>query len=177
MHLVVDLLSSLYSTPVCRFRLMSCGKFILFFLTFLSSCILCYLSFLLLLNIILLSITNMTGITYILPQLDLALLAHMMFSFIHILYCHNLISHCWCSFLYIFYSVTTWSRTAVTYYDVLFVYIFYTVTALVYIYCMILLYSDLSPTILTEVAQQGNIVAPWGWHCFAETCRSHCISK
>jgi hypothetical protein len=40
-----------------------------------------------------------------------------------------------------------------------FVYIFYTVTVLVYIYCMILLYSDLSPTLLTEVAQQGNIVA------------------
>jgi hypothetical protein len=38
-----------------------------------------------------------------------------------------------------------------------FVYIFYTVTVLVYIYCIILLYSDLSPTILTEVAQQGSL--------------------
>jgi hypothetical protein len=52
------------------------------------------------------------------------------------------------------------SRTAGTYYDVIFVYIFYTVTVLAYIYGMILLYSDLSPTILTEVAQQGIIVAP-----------------
>jgi hypothetical protein len=38
---------------------------------------------------------NTIGITYILPQLDLALLAHIvMFFFIHILYCHNTIPHC-----------------------------------------------------------------------------------
>jgi hypothetical protein len=24
-----------------------------------------------------------------------------------------------------------------------------------------------------EVAQKGKRVAPWGWHCFAETCRGH----
>jgi hypothetical protein len=36
---------------------------------------------------------------------------------------------------------------------------------------------DLSPTTLTEVAQRGNIVTPWGWHCFSETYRSHCINK
>jgi hypothetical protein len=124
MHLVVYLLSSLYSTPVCRFRLLSYGKFILFyFLTFLSSRILCYLSFLFLLNILLHCIANITGFTYILPQHDLALLAHLWCSFLYILYCHNLISHCWCSFLYIFYTATTWFRTAGTY-DVLFLHIF-----------------------------------------------------
>ena len=51
--------------------------------------------------------------------------------------------------------------------------VFYTVTIFAYIYCIILLYLDLSPTILKLSGSERNIIAPWGWHCFAETCRSH----
>jgi hypothetical protein len=53
-----------------------------------------------------------------------------------------------------------------------FLYIFYTVTVLVYIYCMILLYSDCLLPYWRWSDSERNTVAPWGWHCLAETCRS-----
>jgi hypothetical protein len=92
MHLVVYLLSSLRSTPICKFRHMSCGKF----LSSLFSYIFTILYFMLLIvsvyidrNFTFYRAYNST-VQYILPQHDLALLSHItMFFLIYILHCHN----------------------------------------------------------------------------------------
>jgi hypothetical protein len=71
------------------------------------------------------------------------------------------------------YTATTWSGTAVTYCDVL-CYTYFIVSQslcifIVWFYCIqtyLLPYWPWS-------GSERNIVTAWGWHCFAETCRSH----
>jgi hypothetical protein len=102
MNLVVYLLSSLYSTPVCTFRLMSYGKFILF----------SYIFIILYFKLFIFSVSTEHDFTfyreynrnYVCTATTWSHTAStfMMFFVIHILYCHNMISHCWhilrCSF-------------------------------------------------------------------------------
>jgi hypothetical protein len=45
--------------------------------------------------------------------------------------------------------------------------------SLVYIYHMILLYSDCLLPYWHWSGSERKTVTPWGWLCFAETCRSH----
>jgi hypothetical protein len=137
MHLVVYLPSSLYSTPVCRFRHMSYGKFLSRFI---------FLHFITIL--------------------------YFMLLIVYVFIDHNFTFYCEYNRSYV-YTATTWSRTAVTYYDVT-TYTYFIPSQSLYIF--IVWFYCIQTCLLPYWRWSGserNIVAPWGWHWFAETCRSH----